>query len=273
MVPGPGDVQSRRPYPFYGGFASIQNRGNSNFNSMQIKLQKFVGHGLYFLSSYTFSRAIDDLVPICCNTPWPDDSYNLSLLKGLSDYQAKNRWVTSFDYLLPFGRGQALLNNSKTLDLIVGGWHWSGIFTMASGFPFTPQISYDSSNTGTQGFTNPDRIANGNISGSQRTINNWFNVEAFQDPNGYVFGNSGYNVLIGPGLINLDFGLRKVFNITERQKLQLRLEGFNALNHPNFGLPDNNIDDLPYSQGGTAGVITSLRGGNRVTQIGMTYRF
>jgi hypothetical protein len=272
-VPGPGDVQARRPYPFYSGFASINMNGNANFHSLQVKLQKYLSHGLYFLSAYTFSRAIDDGVPICCNSPWPDNSYNLHQLKGLADYQSKNRWVVSFDYLLPLGKGQPFANNSRVLDLIVGGWHWSGIWTMASGFPFTPQIGYDSSNTGTQGYTLADRIGNGNISGSQRTIYNWFNVAAFQDPTGYAFGNSGYNVLIGPGLINLDFGLRKVFSLTERQKLELRAEGFNVLNHPSFGLPDGNIDDLPYSQGGTAGVITSLRGGNRVTQIALRYQF
>jgi hypothetical protein len=269
MVPGPGDVQSRRPYPFYSGFTSMQMRGNSNFHSLQIKMQKHLSNGLYFLSSYTFSRALDDLVPICCNSPWPDDSYNLHLLKGLADYQQKNRWVTSFDYLLPFGKGQALLNNSRVLDLIVGGWHGSGIFTVTSGFPFTPTMGYDSSNTGTQGFTLANRIGNGNISGSQRTIYNWFNLNAFQDAQPYTFGDTGVNVLIGPGLINLDFGLRKVFDITERQTLQLRLESFNTINHPNWGQPDSGIDDGP----GAAGVITTLANPNRVVQLGLLYRF
>jgi hypothetical protein len=85
----------------------------------------------------------------------------------------------------------------------------------------------------------------------------------------YSFGNSGYGVLYGPGLINLDFGLRKVFNLTERQKLQLRAEAFNAPNHPNFGNPNANIDAGP----GSAGAITSVQGGNRVVQIGLKYQF
>ncbi len=272
-VPGPGPIQPRRPYPFFSGFASIQMRGNSNFNAFELKLDKHLSNGLYFLSAYTFSHALDDTVPICCNEPWPDDSYNLKLLKGNADYQQKNRWVTSFDYLLPFGKGTSLLNNSKVLDLLVGGWHWSGIFTITSGFPFTPQQSTDSSNTGTQGFTNPNCIGNGNISGSQRTIYNWYNLNAFQDAPLYTFGNCGYNVLIGPGLINLDFGLRKVFNVTERQKLELRGEFFNTLNHPNFGQPDPDIDDGPYSQGGSAGTITTLSTNNRIIQVALKYRF
>ena len=267
--PGPGDVQARRPYPFYSGFASIQMRGNSNFHSLQIKVEKHLSRGLYFLSAFTYSRAEDDTVPICCNVPWPDDSYNLQLLKGLADYQQKFRWVTSFDYELPFGKGQPLMNQNRVLDLLFGGWHGSGILTVTTGFPFTPQMEADSSNTGTQGFTNPDRIGNGNLPSSQRSLYQWFDVGAFADAHPYTFGNSGYNVLIGPGLVNLDLGVRKVFSVTERQKVEFRAEFYNALNHPNFGLPNSDIDAGP----GAAGAITSLTGTMRTVQLALKYRF
>jgi hypothetical protein len=69
LLPGPGDVQARRPYPFYSGFASIQMRGNSSYHSLQIKLEKRLSRGLYFLSAFTYSHAQDDTVPICCNQP------------------------------------------------------------------------------------------------------------------------------------------------------------------------------------------------------------
>jgi hypothetical protein len=269
MVPGPGDVQARRPYPLYGGFASIQMRGNSNFNSLQLKVEKRLSHGLTFLSAFTFSHAEDDTVPICCNTPWPDDSYNLKLLKGLADYQQKFRWVTSFDYELPVGKGQAFLNQNRALDLLFGGWHATGILTATSGFPFTPQQEVDSSNTGTQGFVNPDRIGNGNLPSGQRSIYQWFNVGAFQDAQNYTFGNSGYNILIGPGLWNLDLGIRKVFSVTERQKMEVRGEFYNALNHPNFALPNADIDAGP----GASGTITSLATPMRIVQLAVKYRF
>jgi hypothetical protein len=256
MVPGPGDVQARRPYPFYSGFASIQMRGNSNYHSLQLKVEKHLSRGLYFLSAFTYSHAEDDTVPICCNQPWPDDSYNLQLLKGLADYQQKFRWVTSFDYQLPFGKGQPFMNRYRALDLMFGGWHASGILTATSGFPFTPQMETDSSNTGTQGFTNPDRLANGNLSSSQRSLYQWFNVAAFADAQSYTFGNSGYNVLIGPGLVNLDLGIRKIFSVTERQKIEFRAEFYNALNHPNFGLPNSDIN-----------------GNMRTVQLALKYRF
>ena len=97
----------------------------------------------------------------------------------------------------------------------------------------------------------------------------WFNLNAFVDDPTYSFGNSGYGVIVGPGLINVDLGLRKIFNITERQKLQLRFEAFNAPNHPNWGNPNVNIDAGP----GSAAAITTLQGSNRVVQAGLKYSF
>ena len=269
LLPGPGDVQARRPYPAFGPFASIQMRGNSNYHSLQVKLQKRLSHGLYFLSAFTYSHAESDLPPICCNSPWPGNSYNLRLSKGLADFQQMFRWVTSFDYQLPFGKGMAFMNNNRVLDLILGGWHGTGILTVNSGFPFTPTQETDSSNTGTQGYTLPNRIANGNLPSSQRSLYQYFDVAAFTDAPNYTFGNSGYNVLIGPGLTNLDLGVRKVFSITERQKVELRGEFYNALNHPHFGLPNGDIDAGP----GASGAITSLNGTMRVVQLGLKYRF
>ena len=151
----------------------------------------------------------------------------------------------------------------------MGGWHASGIFTITTGFPFTPTQETDSSNTGTQGYTLPDRIANGNLPSGQRSLYQYFNVAAFADAANYTFGNSGYNVLIGPGLVNLDLGVRKIFSITERQKVEFRSEFYNALNHPNFGLPNGDIDAGP----GAAGTITSLNGSMRVIQFALKYRF
>jgi len=68
-VPGPGDIQPRRPYPNYGPFAAIQNRGNSTYNSLQLKVQKRYSRGLSFLSSFTYSKALNDLPEICCAQP------------------------------------------------------------------------------------------------------------------------------------------------------------------------------------------------------------
>jgi hypothetical protein len=268
-IPGPGDVQSRRPYSQYGPFTAIQNRGNSTYHSLQLKVQKRYSRGLSFLSAFTFSKAINDLPEICCNAPFPQNSYNLRAEKGLADFDQRLRWVTSFDYELPVGRGHRFLSSSRLLDLMLGGWHLGGIYSVTTGFPFSPVLGYDPSNTGDQGVVRADRIADGNLSRGRRDPNNWFDINAFALPASYTFGNSGRNVLTGPGVNTLDASIRKEFATTETQRLEFRAEFFNMLNHPNFSQPDNFIDDGP----GAAGVVTSVALPMRQIQFGLKYRF
>ena len=160
-TPGPGDVQSRRPYPEYGPFTSIENHGNSSYHSLQLKAEKRLSQGLIFLSAFTFSKAIDDQPEICCSNPWPQNSYDLTAEKGPADFDNRFRWVSSFDYELPIGKGRRYLNNNRGADLVLGGWHIGGIVTFRSGFPFSPLMGYDPSNTGSNGSVRTDRIANG----------------------------------------------------------------------------------------------------------------
>jgi hypothetical protein len=268
-VPGPGDIQPRRPYPQYGPFAAIQNRGNSTYNALQLKVEKRYSRGLSFLSAFTYSKAMNDLPEICCNQPYPQNSFDLRAEKGLADFDQRLRWVTSFDYELPFGRGRRYLTSNRLLDLAFGGWHLGGIYTLTSGFPFSPQLGYDPSNTGDQGVVRADRIANGNLQSGQRDPSLWFDINAFPFPAQYTFGNAGRNILIGPGVNLLDGSIRKEFATTETQRLEFRAEFFNMLNHPNFSQPDNLIDDGP----GAAGVITSVAIPMRQIQFGLKYRF
>jgi hypothetical protein len=270
-TPGPGDVQSRRPYPQYGPFTSIEDHGNSSYHSLQLKAEKRLSSGLMFLSAFTYSKSINDQPEICCSSPWPQNSFNLASEKGLSDFDNRLRWVSSFDYELPVGKGRRYLNNNRTADLIVGGWHVGGIFTLRSGFPFSPLMSYDPSNTGSNGLLRTDRIANGNFSPGKRTPDLWFDINAFPNPNpnGYEFGNAGKNILDGPGAKTADISIRKLFTITERINLEFRTEFFNAFNHAVFGQPDGTIADGP----GAAGVITSTVIPQRQLQFALKLHF
>ena len=270
-IPGPGDVQARRPYPLYGGFTSIQNTGSSNYNSLQLKAEKHLSHGLYFLSAFTFSKAINDLPEICCAAPFPQNSYNTAAERGLADFDQRFRWVFSFDYEIPFGGSKSHISN-RAVDALLGGWHVGGIYTIASGFAFSPLLGgIDPSNTGAQVAVRPNQIANGNLPRGQRTKDQWFNIDAYPlpDPNTYFFGNAGRNGLIGPGQNVFDGSLRKEFALTETQRLEFRTEFFNAFNHANFAQPDNFIDDGP----GVAGTITSLAIPMRQIQFGLKYSF
>jgi hypothetical protein len=267
-VPGPGDVQARRPYPQYGPFTAIQNRGNSTYHALQAKIEKRFSHGLSFLSAFTYSKAINDLPEICCAQPFPQNSYDLRAEKGLADFDQRLRWVLSFDYELPFGSTGHSIGN-RALGAMFGGWHVGGIYTLASGFPFSPLLGFDPSNTGSQGLVRADRIGNGNLPRGQRSPDQWFDINAFAMPADYTFGNAGRNSLIGPGQNVFDGSLRKLFKVTESQHVEFRAEFFNAWNHPNFSQPDNYIDDGP----GAAGVITSLATPMRQIQFALKYQF
>jgi len=268
-VPGPGDIQSRRPYPQFGGFSNIVDRGNSTYNSLQVKVEKRMTNGLMFLSSFTFSKSLNDQPEICCSSPTPQNSYDLSHEKGPSDFDQRFRWVTSFDYQLPIGKGQRFMNSGRATDLILGGWHVGGIVSLHTGFYFTPQLSFDPSNTGSNGLYRTDQTCNGNLPRGQRTINNWFDINCFPLPADFTFGNAAKNGLEGPGAVTSDLSLRKLFNITESKNLEFRFEMFNAFNHAVFAQPDNFIDDGP----GSAGVITSTVVPQRQLQFAMKLNF
>jgi outer membrane receptor protein involved in Fe transport len=268
-VPGPGDIQSRRPYPLLGGFNNIVDRGNSNYHSLQLKAEKRLTHGLMFLSSFTFSKSLNDQPEICCANPTPQNSYDLSHEYGRSDFDSTFRWVTSFDYRLPFGKGQRYVSSSRVADLVFGGWNLGGIITIHSGFWFSPQIDSDPSNTGSVGLTRSDAVCNGNLPSGQRSIDHWYNLACFPLPAQFTFGNAGKNILEGPGAVETDFSLRKVFNITESKNLEFRFELFNAFNHAVFALPDRFVSDGP----GAAGTITSTVIPQRQLQFALKLRF
>jgi hypothetical protein len=245
------------------------NRGNSSYHALQIKVENRLAHGLTFLSSFTFSKSLNDQPEICCSSPTPQNSYDLSHEKGPSDFDQRFRWVTSFDYQLPLGKGQHWVNTNRFADLALGGWHTGGIFTIHSGFFFTPQIGYDPSNTGSIGLYRSDQVCSGNLSRGQRSINNWFDINCFPLPADYTFGDAAKNGLEGPGAIETDLSLRKVFDINETKNVEFRFELFNAFNHPVFAPPDNFIDDGP----GAAGVITSTVVPQRELQFALKLHF
>jgi hypothetical protein len=234
-----------------------------------LKAEKRTSHGLYFLSAFTLGKAINDQPEICCNSPWPQDSYNIRAEKGLADFDNRKRWVNSVDYELPVGKGRSFLNQGGVVDAILGGWHVGGIITFRSGFPFSPQIDFDPSNTGSPGLQRSNQIGNGHL--AHPSPNLWFNINDFPAPNcpNGCFGNAGKNILEGPGEKTADLSLRKIFNITEDKNLEFRAEFFNAFNHPVFQQPDPFITDGP----GAAGVITDIVIPQRQVQFALKLHF
>ena len=148
----------------------------------------------------------------------------------------------------------------------LGGWQMTGIVTLQTGFPFTPTVGGDLPNAGA-GTVHPNLAGdnNGNLE-SDRTIDRWFNTSAFLAPAAFTFGNAGRNILSGPGLQKVDFGIMKTFRIYEEQTLQFRAEFFNVFNHTNFLFPGMTVGAADF------GVIrTSLE--PRDIQFALRYSF
>jgi hypothetical protein len=151
---------------------------------------------------------------------------------------------------MPFGRNRRFFNRiGKVGDLLVGGWQFTGIGTIASGTPFN--VTYSSRLVGYPASGRADVI--GDPSVDHPSVNGWFNTAAFAAPAPFTLGNSGRNNLWGPGMWNFDAGLMKNMKFGERFSTQLRTEWFNAFNHANPGNPGASL-----ATPSTLGKITSF---------------
>jgi Carboxypeptidase regulatory-like domain len=232
---GPGPIQSRRPDPDYTQLVGQVSSGGSSYNAFQAKLEKRMSQGIDMLLGYTFGKSLDTESSTQSNNP--QNSYNLAAEWGPSDYNRQQSFTASYVWNLPFGEGQHWLQSPGLVSRIVSGWSTTGIVTAQTGFPLTVGLSGNISSSGV-GADRPNRIGYGGVSSSQRTIQHWLDPTAFSLPPAYTFGNSGRNILTGPGYVNWDLGIMKMVPLFRgRQTLQLRFEAFNSLNHPQFSNP------------------------------------
>ncbi|MGA9798676.1 MAG: TonB-dependent receptor, partial [Terriglobales bacterium] len=253
--PGAGAVQPRRPYPYYSGVLIITSDDSSNYNSLQTRVEKRYSHGLTFLGSYTFSKALGDQSSL--NQFDTQNPRCPRCERGPLWFDARHRFVFSGSYELPFGPGKPLAT-SGVAGAILGGWAVSGIVTLQTGFPLTV-TTIDNANSGNF-FNRPDLVGNPNP--SNRTINSWIPASAFAenlpDPN-YHFGDAGRGIVTGPGLKTVDCSLIRKFRVTERVGLEFHADAFNAFNHPNFGFPDTFLPDATFGVISTAGAPRELQ--------------
>jgi hypothetical protein len=253
------------------------SKGNSNYNALQLDVNRRFSRGLSLRGVYTWSKALDNGDSLNATTSQgspalASNPFNLNADYGLATYDVRQIAVINAVYKLPFGRGQAIGGGVQGWsDKLVSGWSVNSIFTAQSGFPFTPQLSYNPSNNGDT--RNPVRpFLNPNFTGSviEGKPSQWFNPAAFLAPpaNSGFYGNLGHNTYIGPGLATWDFSAVKETSIHERFSLQFRAEIFNLLNRANFNLP-NLITFTPTGVSGTAGAITSTSTTARQIQFGL----
>ncbi|MFZ0640702.1 MAG: carboxypeptidase-like regulatory domain-containing protein [Candidatus Acidiferrales bacterium] len=247
------------------------SEGVSSYNGLQVDVNHRVSKGLQFRGVYTFSKALDDGDNMNTSVATNSPTFVSNPLDPMADYgrasfDIRHSAVLNGTYALPFGRG-----NTEWANRLVGDWQLSGIETLQSGLPFTPQLSYNPSNDGDT--RNPVRPSlNPNFTGPiiLGGPSEYFNPDAFIQPLPGTYGNVGRNILQGPNLFETDLSLAKKFNLSERLNLQFRAECFNILNHTNLNTPNPVV--YTAATGGpspTAGVITSTATTSRQLQLGL----
>jgi len=264
--PGPGTLESREAWPYFGAIRIWQPGGNLSYNGFAAKAEKRFSQGLTFLASYTLAHAIDDGPGVGSDAEGTfRNPFNIAMDRGNSDYDRRHALVTSFVYDLPFGRGRrwgsawgALARN------ILGGWQAGGILVLRSGRPYSITVSGNPANNSGSNYAN--RIGHGSLPSSQRSLDRWFDLSAFTIPQQYTFGNAGRNILVAPRTNTMDFKIGKNFQVVEKYRLEFRCEMFNFTNTPNFGAPNGTLN-AP-----SAGRITGA-GSPRIVQFGLKLSF
>ncbi len=239
----------------------LERIGISRYNALQAQVRRSDAHGLSVLASYTLGFAKDNVPSLFSGSPSrgaavtdpnckdPLKTCNLDLDYGYADFDVRHRFTLAASYELPFFEG----------DRILGGWSVNSVVTLQSGSPFTVYAGFDGSQRA-------------NVSGDPNdgpgTEDRWFNTAAFSAPASGAQGNSERNSVRGPGLKTVDVSIFKTFNLGGDKGLELRIEGFNIFDTPQYTQPNNVLAD------GNFGKITQTRlNSERQIQIAARLKF
>jgi hypothetical protein len=252
-VPGPGDYTGREPFYSEFGWTQGMTLGHAalrgNFHGLQARFDKRFSGGLEASTNFTWSKAIDE------GEMGVDDPYDLHGGRGISSYNRELLSTSTLIWQLPFGTGKHFASDAKGFEnAVIGGWQLTGILSLQSGIPYNPYMG-DTSTLNSTFSLRPDRIGSGKISNPSR--NGWFNPADFVTPPLYTEGDTSRNCLTGPDWAGTDLSLAKTFQLTERFKLQLRMDAINAFNRTNLTTPDATIGDI--NAGKIFGLITPMR--------------
>jgi hypothetical protein len=256
------------------------SEGVSSYNGLEVDVNHQFSHGLQFRGVYTFSKALDDgdsmNTSVATNSPaFASNPLNpLQADYGRASFDIRHAGVINATYNLPFGRHNASADN-PWWNKAIGDWQVSGIETLLTGLPFTPQLSYNPANDGdsrnpVRPSLNPAFTGPIILGGPGR----YFDPNAFITPLPNTYGNAPRNFLQGPGIAETDLSFAKKFLLTERLNLQFRAELFNIFNRTNFNNPNPVVFTSATSgPSPTAGVITSTSTSSRQVQFGLKLSF
>jgi hypothetical protein len=267
VIPGPGSTQTRRPYPEFTRIQSIGNHAEAKYNSLTAKLTRRLDNGFSALVGYTFSKSRDNgsgIRTLDGDALFPQNSNCFACEMGLSIFDVRHRIVSSLLYELPFGEGKPFLQSGLGSALL-GGWQFTNILSMSSGFPRDPATGNDRAGTGST--NRPDVVPGQDPNDGPKTIDEWFNTAAFVQQAQYTYGNAERNSIIGPGIFNFDMSIMRNFKFASSKNLQFRLEAFNAFNQPVWDDPNTSVTSPNY------GRILGTRKPMRELQLGVKFMF
>ena len=272
-----GSVAANRPFSQWSQITMGATRSQSWYNSLQLKLEKQMGHGIYTLASYTYASALDLAGSYDAGTQ-PQYLDNLAAERGPQSQTARQRFTWTNIYTLPIGRGHHFGNNwSRVANGFLGGWQLSGILTSRTGLPINVTLNATGVDPATGrnytffnrngGNIRPNRVGTPN-SGIDPKVDrlHFLNASAFAVQTVNTAGNSARNAALGPKLFNVNLTMVKRFAVTEGTALDLRFEAFNAFNTVNFNNPATALGAANFGQ------ITSA-GDPRQVQVAVRFQF
>ncbi|HEY7304138.1 MAG TPA: carboxypeptidase regulatory-like domain-containing protein [Bryobacteraceae bacterium] len=255
-------VEDVRPYPVVsesspilpgtalGNITQVESTGNSSYNALWVSLDKRLSRGLHVNASYTWSKSLD-YNSLSTEGIVVQDSYNLRNDRGLSDFDARHRFVASGIYQFPFHS-----------NLFLGGWQAAVIVQAQSGNP-VDIVTGNSTVTGVANTLRPDVRGPITIIGRPDL---WFDTSVFAPVSG--FGNLGRNVVEGPSFNNVDFSILKNTQLDENIRIQFRIEAFDLFNRANFGEPGNVAGTPGFGRITNTRFPTGESGSSRQIQVG-----
>ncbi len=222
-IAGSGTNASRFPYQGFNTITYQDSMGNSEYDALQMRVERRYHNGFSLLVSYTWSKSIDLGNGSLVADLTPRNYQNLSWDRAVSSGSVPQRFVTSYSYALPVGHAKRFEPQNRVINGIIGDWQLNGITTIRDGQPFTPSTSVNSANNGGRAAPNWNPAVT--TPGFTQSVAGWFDTAAFTQPVLYTYGNEGRDVLRGPGAINFDASIMKIFNVPklgEAGRIQLR---------------------------------------------------
>jgi hypothetical protein len=257
-VPGPGDPNLRKIYPWIPPAPVYTDWGRNWYNALQVTMKRREAGGLSYQLVYTWSKTLD--------LNGGMNGYNLWGEKGRSSLDLAHMLAFGWTYDMPFGKRKKFSSSSRAANAIIGGWQFNGLLQVTSGLPYGTYYCGDTANVGrTDCYMRPNLVGDPKV--SNPTISRWFDPSAFAVAPNFTWGNAPRNFMQGDGFFNLDLSVFRNFTITEKTSLQFRFEAFNITNTPTWGLPDTNI------QSGSAGVVGDTRSTERQLQFALKLYF